>query len=188
MQNRCAPTTTQLFVYNEKTTFKDWGITVDQSTARYALRLNAWDGAKLPPLYQIANPPNMLPTEPLTGTNVSLCSCGQADNRTRDSSTPSVDLRRRLLVPRRWVSRPSLLVLVVRLRWLQCLPSLPYSSCASLDRLSGLDCVPVCNDGQCTIDFEFVRARVVSHQREGGVLTFASINCANATLVQSLES
>jgi hypothetical protein len=52
--------------------FQDWGIQVDSIKASYALQLNAFDGKPLPPLYLVANPPNMLPTVILTGVNVSL--------------------------------------------------------------------------------------------------------------------
>jgi hypothetical protein len=36
------------------------------------LQLYRFDGAKLPPMYLTANPPNMLPTVVLTGANVSI--------------------------------------------------------------------------------------------------------------------
>jgi hypothetical protein len=58
-------------VYFElQTFFSDWGIQVDSIKQQYALQLNAFDGKLLPPLYQVANPPNMLPTVILTGVNV----------------------------------------------------------------------------------------------------------------------
>lgn len=71
VQNRCTGDTTQIYYYKNQIRFRNWGISVDQSTAQYALRLNAFDGRKLPPMYQVFNPPQMLPTEPLTGLNVS---------------------------------------------------------------------------------------------------------------------
>lgn len=69
VQNACTPITTNVYYYDETETFKDWGIIIDQSTANYVLKLNAFDGRKLAPLYLVAKPPNMLPTQPLYGTN-----------------------------------------------------------------------------------------------------------------------
>jgi hypothetical protein len=53
-----------------QTFFSDWGIQVDSIKQQYALQLSAFDGKLLAPLYQVANPPNMLPTVILTGVNV----------------------------------------------------------------------------------------------------------------------
>ncbi|CAK9785992.1 putative cell wall organization and biogenesis-related protein [Cutaneotrichosporon oleaginosum] len=79
VQNACAAVTTNVYYYAETVTFKDWGITIDQSTANYKLQLNAFDGRKMSPLFLIARPPNMLPTEVLYGTNES----GQVLSRKR---------------------------------------------------------------------------------------------------------
>jgi hypothetical protein len=69
VQNACAAVTTNVYYFAEDVVFKDWGITIDQSTAAYKLQLNAFDGRKLAPLFLTARPPNMLPTQPLYGTN-----------------------------------------------------------------------------------------------------------------------
>lgn len=51
--------------------YADWGIQIDSITNNFVLQLNRFDGALMPPLYLVANPPNMLPTVVLTGVNVS---------------------------------------------------------------------------------------------------------------------
>ncbi|BEI80298.1 hypothetical protein CcaverHIS002_0108270 [Cutaneotrichosporon cavernicola] len=81
VQNACAAVSTNVYYYAETVTFKDWGITIDQSTANYKLQLNAFDGRKLAPLLLTARPPNMLPTQVLYGTNET----GQAISRKRSA-------------------------------------------------------------------------------------------------------
>lgn len=54
-----------------QTLLSNWGITVEPSTGRYRLITNRFDGAKMPYMYLIAKPPNMLPTQVLTGRNAS---------------------------------------------------------------------------------------------------------------------
>lgn len=70
VQDPCAATTNIITYYDQFTWYADWGITIDTTTANYVLRLNRFDGAKMPPMYLTAKPPNMLPTQILTGTNV----------------------------------------------------------------------------------------------------------------------
>lgn len=72
VQDPCAAKTNIITEYNQFVLMADWGITIDGQTANYVLRMNRFDGAKLPPMYLIANPPNMLPTQVLTGANVSV--------------------------------------------------------------------------------------------------------------------
>lgn len=45
---------------------------MDSIKGNYALGLTKFDGSAMPPMYLIARPPNMLPTQLLTGINVSL--------------------------------------------------------------------------------------------------------------------
>ena len=81
-----------MFVVNKltslvQTLFADWGIVIDQTTKNYVLNVNRFDGAKMPPvssmpsshkqsrahffqMFLMYNPPNMMPTQILTGTNV----------------------------------------------------------------------------------------------------------------------
>ncbi|KAL7418334.1 Reversal of tor2 lethality [Cryptotrichosporon argae] len=80
VQDPCAATTNVITYYDQITLYADWGIIIDQSTANYVLNLNRFDGAKMPPMYLVANPPNMLPTQYLTGTNAS----GQTSSRKRN--------------------------------------------------------------------------------------------------------
>lgn len=85
-QTRCGGTTeAQVYYYNEKGTFKSADVQVRVNPAKpkeganLALITQAFDGAKNPPMYLIARPPNMLPTQVLTGTN----SSGQTVGRRR---------------------------------------------------------------------------------------------------------
>lgn len=75
-QSRCnGNSEARVYYYNEKTVFKSYALQVRVNPARpdqganMALITQAFDGAKNPPMYLIAKPPSMLPTEPLTGTN-----------------------------------------------------------------------------------------------------------------------
>lgn len=92
VQNRCAAVTNIITYYDQHTVMQDWGITVEPSTGRYRLILNRFDGAKLPYMYLIAKPPNMLPTQILTGRNAS----GQTITRKRSVA----DLFKRSAAPR----------------------------------------------------------------------------------------
>ncbi|ORY26688.1 putative cell wall organization and biogenesis-related protein [Naematelia encephala] len=85
VQDPCAAVTNVITYYDQQTLYSDWGITVDAQTANYVLRLNRFDGAKMPPMYLIARPPNMLPTQILTGVNAS----GQTVARKRSTSDVS---------------------------------------------------------------------------------------------------
>lgn len=83
-QTRCGGTTeAQVYYYNEKGTFKSWDVQVRVNPAKpkeganFALITQAFDGAKNPPMYLIARPPNMLPTQVLTGTNSSGSTVGR---------------------------------------------------------------------------------------------------------------
>lgn len=84
VQDPCAAVTNVITTYDQITLYADWGITVDSIKANYKLQLNRFDGAKMPPLYLIANPPNMLPTVVLTGVNAT----GQASRRSLDETSP----------------------------------------------------------------------------------------------------
>jgi len=83
VQDPCAAVTNIITNYNQITLYANWGITVDPLKQNYMLQLNRFDGAKMPPLYLIANPPNMLPTVVLTGANAT----GQASRRSLDESS-----------------------------------------------------------------------------------------------------
>lgn len=48
VQNPCAAVTNVITYYDQWTQFADWGIIIDYSTGNYQLRLNRFDGAKLP--------------------------------------------------------------------------------------------------------------------------------------------
>ncbi|CAD6572556.1 MAG: Reversal of tor2 lethality [Tremellales sp. Tagirdzhanova-0007] len=89
VQDPCAAVTNIITYYDQQTLYADWGITIDQDSANYVLRVNRFDGAKMPPMYLTAKPPNMLPTQILTGTNAS----GQTQSRKR--STKSINPFRR---------------------------------------------------------------------------------------------
>ncbi|WWC91578.1 uncharacterized protein L201_006524 [Kwoniella dendrophila CBS 6074] len=91
VQDPCAATTNIITYYDEKTTFKDWGIIVDPDTGNYQLRLNRYDGAKLPYMNLVAKPPNMLPTQVLTGVNAS----GQTNTRKRSLTSSPLNVFKR---------------------------------------------------------------------------------------------
>ncbi|WVQ67133.1 uncharacterized protein L199_005328 [Kwoniella botswanensis] len=91
VQDPCAATTNIITYYDETTTFTDWGIIVDPDTGNYQLRLNRYDGAKLPYMNLIAKPPNMLPTQTLTGVNAS----GQTNTRKRSLTSSPLDIFKR---------------------------------------------------------------------------------------------
>lgn len=90
VQDPCAATTNIITYYDQVTTYADWGIVVDIDSGNYALKMNRFDGAKMPPMFLIAKPPNMLPTQYLTGTNAS----GQTNSRKR-SFTQHLDMFKR---------------------------------------------------------------------------------------------
>jgi hypothetical protein len=71
VQDPCAAVTNLITEYNQVTLYADWGITMDSTRGNYKMELNRFDGAKMPPMWLMANPPNMLPTQYLTGVNVS---------------------------------------------------------------------------------------------------------------------
>ncbi|KAJ9092818.1 hypothetical protein QFC21_006694 [Naganishia friedmannii] len=71
VQDPCAAVTNLITEYNQQTLYADWGITMDSTRGNYKLQLNRFDGAKMPPMWLMANPPNMLPTQYLTGVNAS---------------------------------------------------------------------------------------------------------------------
>lgn len=79
VQNRCAAVTNIITYYSNQVLFQDWGITVEPSTGRYRLIVNKFDGSKAPYMYLAAKPPNMLPTQILTGRNAT----GQTITRKR---------------------------------------------------------------------------------------------------------
>ncbi|WVR07802.1 hypothetical protein IAU60_004845 [Kwoniella sp. DSM 27419] len=91
VQDPCAATTNIITYYNQQTTFADWGIIVDPDTMNYQLRLNRFDGAKLPYMNLVAKPPNMLPTQVLTGVNAS----GQTNTRKRSLTSSPLDIFKR---------------------------------------------------------------------------------------------
>ncbi|KAG7530903.1 hypothetical protein FFLO_04726 [Filobasidium floriforme] len=91
VQDPCAAVTNLITYYDQMVMFQDWGIQVDSIKASYALQLNAFDGKPLPPLYLVANPPNMLPTVILTGVNAT----GQASKRSLDEDEEVEKLQKR---------------------------------------------------------------------------------------------
>ncbi|WRT70362.1 uncharacterized protein IL334_007360 [Kwoniella shivajii] len=91
VQDPCAATTNIITYYDETTTFSDWGIIVDPDSGNYQLRLNRFDGAKLPYMNLVAKPPNMLPTQVLTGVNAS----GQTNTRKRSLTSSPLDILKR---------------------------------------------------------------------------------------------
>ncbi|EIW71798.1 hypothetical protein TREMEDRAFT_38074 [Tremella mesenterica DSM 1558] len=105
VQDPCAATTNIITYYDQQTWFSDWGITIDQQTANYVLRLNRFDGAKLPPMYLTARPPNMAPTQVLTGVNAS----GQTV-QTRKRSTIPVEQLKRSFAPERRIGTDMMFV------------------------------------------------------------------------------
>lgn len=83
-QTRCSGSSeAQVYYYNEKGTFKSFHVQVRVNPAKpkeganLALITQAFDGAKNPPMYLIARPPSMLPTQVLTGTNSSGSTVGR---------------------------------------------------------------------------------------------------------------
>jgi hypothetical protein len=48
VQDPCAAVTNIITYYNQFTLYADWGITIDQQTKNYMLKLNRFDGAKMP--------------------------------------------------------------------------------------------------------------------------------------------
>jgi len=48
VQNPCAAVTNVITYYDQFTLYADWGIIIDYTTGNYQLRLNRFDGAKLP--------------------------------------------------------------------------------------------------------------------------------------------
>lgn len=91
VQDPCAATTNIITYYSNQVLFTDWGIVVDPSSGRYTLNLNRYDGAKMARMFLTAKPPNMLPTQVLTGVNAS----GQTNTRRRRSFTSSLDFMKR---------------------------------------------------------------------------------------------
>ncbi|WWD19511.1 hypothetical protein CI109_103972 [Kwoniella shandongensis] len=106
VQDPCAATTNIITYYDQQTTFADWGIIVDATTGNYQLNLNRFDGAKMPYMYLVAKPPNMMPTQVLTGVNAS----GQTNTRKRDlTSSPLNYFKRSAAVPVSGVAHGALL-------------------------------------------------------------------------------
>nr|ODN99983.1 hypothetical protein L204_02428 [Cryptococcus depauperatus CBS 7855] len=91
VQDPCAATTNVITYYNNQVLFSDWGITVDSSTGQYILQLNRFDGAKLARMFLAAKPPNMLPTQYITGVNAS----GQTNTRKRSFVSSPIDYFKR---------------------------------------------------------------------------------------------
>lgn len=98
VQDPCAATTNIITYYNNQVLFTDWGIVVDPSSGRYTLNLNRYDGAKMARMFLMAKPPNMLPTQVLTGVNAS----GQTNTRRRRSFTHPLDFIKRSAAEPRW--------------------------------------------------------------------------------------
>lgn len=98
VQDPCAATTNIITYYNNQVLFSDWGIVVDPSSGRYILNLNRYDGAKMARMFLTAKPPNMLPTQVLTGVNAS----GQTNTRRRRSFTSPLDFMKRSAAEPRW--------------------------------------------------------------------------------------
>lgn len=48
VQDPCAAVTNIITYYNQKTVYSDWGIVIDEQTRNYVLKLNRFDGAKMP--------------------------------------------------------------------------------------------------------------------------------------------
>jgi hypothetical protein len=53
VQNPCAAVTNVITYYDQFTLYADWGIIIDYTTGNYQLRLNRFDGAKLPYVSQL---------------------------------------------------------------------------------------------------------------------------------------
>jgi len=99
VQDPCAATTNIITYYNQITQYADWGIIIDQSTGNYQLRLNRFDGAKMPYMNLALNPPSMLPTQILTGVNASGQTLQQSTRKR--SFTSSLDMFKRSAAPSR---------------------------------------------------------------------------------------
>lgn len=56
VQNPCAAVTNVITYYDQWTHYADWGIVIDYTTGNYQLRLNRFDGAKLP----YVSPPQLI--------------------------------------------------------------------------------------------------------------------------------
>lgn len=97
VQDPCAATTNIITYYSNQVLFTDWGIVVDSSSGRYTLNLNKYDGSKMARMFLVAKPPNMLPTQILTGVNAT----GQTSTRKR-SFTQSLDFLKRSSAEPRW--------------------------------------------------------------------------------------
>lgn len=48
VQDPCAAVTNIITYYNQVTQYSDWGIVIDEQTRNYVLRMNRFDGAKMP--------------------------------------------------------------------------------------------------------------------------------------------
>lgn len=48
VQDPCAAVTNIITYYNQQTLYADWGIVIDEQTRNYVLKLNRFDGAKMP--------------------------------------------------------------------------------------------------------------------------------------------
>lgn len=104
VQDPCAPVTNIITYYNQQTLYADWGIVIDEQTRNYVLKMNRFDGAKMPYLYLRARPPFMLPTQLLTGTNAS----GQVVQTRKRSTSPINMFKRSAAGPRTTISRDSM--------------------------------------------------------------------------------
>jgi len=103
VQDPCAAVTNIITYYDQQTLYADWTITIDTQSANYVLNMNRFDGAKMPPMYLIYNPPNMLPTQVLTGVNAS----GQTQSKR--SSIPSRLFQRSDASPRLSLGKDTLM-------------------------------------------------------------------------------
>lgn len=97
VQNPCAAVTNVITYYDQFTLYADWGIVIDYTTGNYQLRMNRFDGAKLPYMDLIARPANMLPTQPLTGVNAS----GQTIQTRKRSLVQELNIFKRSAAPSR---------------------------------------------------------------------------------------
>ncbi|WVQ84911.1 hypothetical protein IAT38_007074 [Cryptococcus sp. DSM 104549] len=91
VQDPCAATTNIITYYNNQVLFSDWGIVVDIPSGQYTLNLNRFDGAKMARMFLVAKPPNMMPTQILTGVNAS----GQTTSRKRSLTSSPLDIFKR---------------------------------------------------------------------------------------------
>ncbi|KAK1922045.1 chaperone for protein-folding within the ER, fungal-domain-containing protein [Papiliotrema laurentii] len=101
VQDPCAAVTNIITYYNQQTLYSDWGITIEEQSRNYVLKLNRFDGAKMPYMFLTARPPNMLPTQLLTGTNAS----GQVVQTRKRSVSPISLFKRSSAAPRSFLSR-----------------------------------------------------------------------------------